>query len=49
MNGYGYAAVQAALQMRSLSSVVVVGGRVRPVEVLTLIASRLKLPGTGKV
>jgi hypothetical protein len=43
------AAVQAALQMRSLSWVVVVDGQVRPVEVLTVIASRLKLPDTGKV
>jgi len=48
MNGCGYAAAQAALQVRCLSSVIGVDGRVRPVEVLTMIASRLKLPDTGK-
>jgi hypothetical protein len=48
MDECGDAAAWAALQVRLLSSVVVVDGRARPVEAFTMIASKLKLPDTEK-
>jgi hypothetical protein len=48
MDECGYAAALAALQVRLVPSVVGVDGRACPVEVLTMIASKLKLPDTGK-
>jgi hypothetical protein len=48
MSGTGDAAERAALQVRWIAWMLGVDGRARPVEVLTMIASRLKLPMLGK-
>jgi hypothetical protein len=42
------AAERAALQVRWMAVLLGVDGRCRPVEILTMIASRLKLPMLGK-